>query len=939
MGTNPAKTKRGHAAHFLAYKLGASEPEAIGDPTRCISEQIADLIAEISSATRPVILAADLSEAEARRRSFELFATDLFALPYGTTKNMIRWSRSSEVVRVAGDIEPEPQSELARATADHLFWCLWFRTLHELRDQYFRHENRDELLKLNGPQRRKLMDAALQKVRSLGVLSLGPEGSERDAVRFRRAIHLDSQAYRLAPLNLVKEPSGAFRQVLIVEDNDAARKALQSDLRSIAAARRWGGVELYSLDVPQSEEKGVLVGQRFDGSEPSGELIELPIVAALTGARSPERVECLDHETLVCADLRLDGGAAVPGGLLLLYRLALNHPEVARVAVTGYRSHELAALQTGAASVVLKPYEEKELAAGIDFSRNRALVRWVRSKAVRKQWAASVDQVAVGPEPRGFKWVRKRLEWDLSRSGVRVIGAKTAGSAYDLIRTDVVILDLFPEGSQPGKHLKEFATTVATIRKLSLDISIIVLVPLEDPYVMPGEFQNLLRRCIRDGQDRILHKPLWVHEVGHGSLAETIRDVVLRGPKYDIKYVVFVPVYGLLWDGAVRVLETWKHEGVLTPNSICGSPPQRIVAWAPFALLTAELMGFHASRKQLRKKEIELVAGLQERVDADRRDSPPRWERLKGVATRTLVVAFVRAALADDGPLSDFLDLEAWINAAISPSREVAAATGSPGVTQELSRLFGGETRSRLGDRGVWFDESGVECSDTPMLIEFSARRGLVARTAIRDVLVEHLLRRGGEKVVLVQEIPMKGSMEKLAQRPAPGRAGSSGRTQQPSRGSRSVTIRTTPDRRVWVLDDSEELRAMLAAEAEKLDTSAGDVPQAEEWWVEVIDLRALEDLDWARDQMKEGDYVIVDNNLPEKRTDPQWEAKPSWALVSTRLEGKNVWLIARSGGGDRPPAAYRAGFLPEDRDANVWTPIRGEAGNRSVAVTRKLER
>ena len=90
---------------------------------------------------------------------------------------------------------------------------------------------------------------------------------------------------------------------------------------------------------------------------------------------------------------------------------------------------------------------------------------------------------------------------------------------------------------------------------------------------------------------------------------------------------------------------------------------------------------------------------------------------------------------------------------------------------------------------------------------------------------------------------------------------------------------------------------------------------------------------------MKEGDYVIVDNNLPEKRTDPQWEAKPSWALVSTRLEGKNVWLIARSGGGDRPPAAYRAGFLPEDRDANVWTPIRGEAGNRSVAVTRKLER
>ena len=45
------------------------------------------------------------------------------------------------------------------------------------------------------------MDAALQKVRSLGVLSLGPEGSERDAVRFRRAIHLDSQAYRLAPLN------------------------------------------------------------------------------------------------------------------------------------------------------------------------------------------------------------------------------------------------------------------------------------------------------------------------------------------------------------------------------------------------------------------------------------------------------------------------------------------------------------------------------------------------------------------------------------------------------------------------------------------------------------------------------------------------------------------------------------------------------------------
>ena len=77
----------------------------------------------------------------------------------------------------------------------------------------------------------------------------------------------------------------------------------------------------------------------------------------------------------------------------------------------------------------------------------------------------------------------------------------------------------------------------------------------------------------------------------------------------------------------------------------------------------------------------------------------------------------------------------------------------------DLVKLFGGETRLSIGAKGGWFDDGGAYVTDVPLIIEFCAKRGIIAREAIEKVVVEYLTKDGCEAQVLIQEIPIRGYM------------------------------------------------------------------------------------------------------------------------------------------------------------------------------------
>jgi hypothetical protein len=83
---------------------------------------------------------------------------------------------------------------------------------------------------------------------------------------------------------------------------------------------------------------------------------------------------------------------------------------------------------------------------------------------------------------------------------------------------------------------------------------------------------------------------------------------------------------------------------------------------------------------------------------------------------------------------------------------------GERGLTSPLMALFGGETRIEFGVRGRWFDPNGNPVTDAPLIMEFCAKRGIIARQAIEKYVVNHL-KEGGEEAVLVVETPINGYM------------------------------------------------------------------------------------------------------------------------------------------------------------------------------------
>ena len=722
-------------------ELFTSEPRNKQDVLSASSFCTTDILQFLEPGTKlPFYILGTVTENEAIVQSWKDLGLNLFDLPWGRLPRIFRYIpllSLPEMLKAATRKRYEDNGALKCAKND-LQWARcheWIRKIQNC----FGHGSRDRMQFYGvGDAIESIQYAKNAVPKELPCLECHVKNALEDAYYhmsiesqlhqlLRCVANLDCQSCRLAPLSSIPlDITARYKRVVILENNEK-----MGDHIATTIEERYGKGIVQKANVKESQKKWSLCGN--NGTE-----IKL------------SDKNCNEWETLVCFDLELghkEKNHDKPGGLWFLYNTALHHPFVSRLVITGYRTQDEKSFNAGTCGFLLKPFTEKELNVAIETS-NPFRVLWICPDTVRadwKQWASKVNDEA------SYDWIRDRLGSWLSQFHIRLDDISMCDESR-IPEYSIIIMDYY--GIEPKCYTQnKLINDYLKIRSFNPAANILIMLPMRDDIFQPNGALHAVGRMLRDGHDAILHKPIWIcsDDPKVESLGQTIKTTLERRPLFDVKYVIYTPIMGLVWPKAEKFIE----QQAISSDKRPGKALDHVDGWSPVGVLMGETWGFTASFKDI-LDDPRLGLELSEQLDKERKKHKRRWEKIPNeISSNELVKKFLSYLLQPGNKVAFYLTIERWLRAVLD--RHISEVPGRRSLTESLAHLFGGETRYEFSTRGGWYDSSGTFVQDAPLIIEFCGRKGIVAREAIEDVVVDYLKSVGGEQEVLFQEVPIRG--------------------------------------------------------------------------------------------------------------------------------------------------------------------------------------
>ena len=705
----------------------------------------------------PFYILGTVSHNKAVAQSRKDFGLNLFELPWGRLPKTFRYipilslpdmlkAVSDEISNYNNAIEYANQH-----TRCELQWAQCYKWIEEIQT-CFGHGNRDRMQFYGISNAKERIQHAKNAVpKELPCLECHVKNALENAYYhmtaecelqqlLRRVANIDCQSCRLAPLSSI--PSNMkfrYKRVVILEDDPDMREYL---------AKKIG--ERYGIDSVQKADVDKFLNNWIVCDE-NGNEIKL------------KDENCDEWDTLVCFDLELgqrEKTLGMPSGLWLLYHVALHHPFVSRLVITGYRTQDEQSFNAGTCGFLLKPFSDRELNVAIDTS-SPFRVLWICPDTVRADWEERASKVN---NEASYNWIGNKLAAWLGQYHICL----DTIAEYDettITKYSVIIMDYYSidtnhilNGNQADavNTLNKLVNDYLKIRSSNPSANIIIILPMEDDIFQPSGALHSVGRIIRDGHDTILHKPMWIcsDDPKIKSLGQTIKTILKERPIFDVKYVIYTPIMGLVWPKA----ENFFKQQAMSSDKKPGKVPDPVDGWSPLGVLMGDIWGFTASFKDI-LADPGLETELSERLSNERARPMQRWKVVTDkISSNDLVQEFLRYLCQPENKVASCLSIERWLRAVLN--KHISDEPGKRSLTESLAHLFGGETRYEFGTRGGWYDSKGTFVRDAPLIIEFCGRKGIVARKAIEDVVVDYLKSVGREQEVLFQEIPIRGFLK-----------------------------------------------------------------------------------------------------------------------------------------------------------------------------------
>lgn len=695
----------------------------------------------------PFCVFGTITKSEAVVLSWNGLGLDLFDLPWSKEKKIFHYIpilSLPDMLKAVIHKRYEYDNTYVQYAINDIKWAKCHKWICEIQC-CFGHGKRDEMQFYgadrakkeipNVPKRLPCQDCYVENTLSETRAKMSTEGKLQQLLRV--VANLDCQSYRLAPLSGIPFFDRTFPQykrIVILEDYKKMGDRIEEIIK-----KHYSGVIVQKANVEESKKKWRLCGD--DGKE----------------ILKDENYD--EWETLVCFDLELGEAKetdSLPDGLRILYNTALQHPFVSRLVITGYRTQDERSLNAGACGFLLKPFTDEELNIAIERSSPFSAL-WVCPDTVQtnwKQWVSKVDDKA------DYNWIGNKLAAWLGQYNICL----DTIAEYDettITKYSVIVMDYY--NILPNHDFnKNQADTENTLNKLVNDYlkirssnpgaNIIVILPMEDHIFHPFGALHSLGRIIRDGHDTILHKPMWIcsDDPQVESLGQTIKTMLEKRPLFDVKYVIYTPIMGLVWPKALKFFEQQAMSSDKRPDKALDP----VDGWSPLGVLMGVIWGFTASFKDI-LDDPRLGLELSEQLDNERKNHKQRWKTIPAkISSNELVKEFLSYLLQPGNKVTSYLTIERWLRAVLDEHISQRSSTKS------LAYLFGGETRYEFGTRGGWHDSKGTFVQDAPLVIEFCGRKAILAREAIERDVVHHLKSVGGEQEVLFQEIPIRGFLK-----------------------------------------------------------------------------------------------------------------------------------------------------------------------------------
>jgi hypothetical protein len=705
-------------------ELFTSEPREKQDVLSASSFCTTDILRFLEPGTKlPFYILGTVTENEAIMQSWKDLGLNLFDLPWGRLPRIFRYIpilSLPEMLKAATRKRYEDDGALKCAKND-LQWARcheWIRKIQNC----FGHGKRDAMQFYGAEEAKKEIPGIPEKLPCQSCYVKDILSKACDKMLTDGNLH-----YRLAPLSSIpSDITARYKRVVILEDNEK-----MGDHIATIIEERYGKGIVQKANVDKSREKWCFCGD--DGTE-----IKL------------RDKNCNEWETLVCLDLELghkEKNHDKPGGLWFLYNTALHHPFVSRLVITGYRTQDEKSFNAGTCGFLLKPFTKEELNVAIETS-SPFRVLWICPNTVRadwKQWASKVNDEA------SYDWIRDRLGSWLIQFHIRLDDIPVCDESR-IPEYSIIIMDYYGIEPKYDTHDK-LINDYLKIRSFNPGANILIIFPMRDDIFQPSGALQSIGRILRDGQDVILHKPMWIcsDDPKVESLGQIIKTTLERRPLFDVKYVIYTPIMGLVWPKAEKFIE----QQAISSDKRLGKALDHVDGWSPVGVLMGETWGFTASFKDI-LDDPRLGLELSEQLDKERKKHKRRWETIPNeISSDELVKKFLSYLLQPGNKVASYLTIERWLRSVLD--RHISKVPGRRSLTEPLTHLFGGETRYEFGTRGGWYDSRGTFVQDAPLIIEFCGRKGIVAREAIEDVVVDYLKSVGGEQEVLFQEVPIRG--------------------------------------------------------------------------------------------------------------------------------------------------------------------------------------
>lgn len=542
-----------------------------------------------------------------------------------------------------------------------------------------------------------------------------------------------------------------FDQIVVFEDNKEMRKYIVRSLDGLVAE----GCQIIEADPIKSRETRTLVDE--DGR---------PIGGYAKNRHELDQTPHKQLRTLLCFDLEVSDPTkpgefldihGISTGLWFLYKCAMDYPLSSRLVITGHRRLDEQGLNAGACDLLFKPFAEAELATAVRSAGNHRIL-WVSPESVREEWRSAFHHF------KGHTKVANADPLDLLGAWLSVYNLEleivdNVPDAGSPATYDLAVLDLyrFASGSE-GYNPNWIVESIAAVHQWPRRPKLIVLVPHEQTAMGSNGILRALGCTLVDGTDKILHKPIALTGDEHSkSIGQEIIRTLSESPQFDVKYAAIVPLMALVW------AKTEKN----FYEALNGAPEAEHLkyAWAPLAVLLGERFGFSERASDLFKAIITdktTEDSLAVRLIEEIRNNPKRWcslcdndEAAITDFSNRVLVAFKRS-VEDCDELPGIWSIERWL---IDVIEKPEGSEERASFEDYLVNLFGGETRLSIGAKGGWFNEDNHFVTDSPLIIEFCAKRGIIARSAIERIVVQFLTQEGCEAMVLIQEIPIRGYM------------------------------------------------------------------------------------------------------------------------------------------------------------------------------------